>query len=109
MGPPPPSALCPRWQAPSADIAYAELTEQSAEVAEIVFFLLGAMTIVEIVDAHQGFRLVTDSIRTRDSRKLLWLVRKHPWGPLHPGGPFTWVVPSGWCPSPTSSSDTPAL
>eukprot|EP00897_Mesotaenium_endlicherianum_P008997 jgi/Mesen1/8125/ME000437S07220 len=46
----------------------------SGEVAEIVFFLLGAMTIVEIVDAHQGFRLVTDAINTRSARKLLWLV-----------------------------------
>ncbi len=55
-------------------MAVAELTHQSAEVSEIVFFLLGAMTIVEIVDAHQGFRIVTDSIKTRDFKKLLWLV-----------------------------------
>ena len=51
-----------------------ELSHACSEVAEIVFFLLGAMTIVETVDAHQGFRLVTDSIQTRDPRKLLWLV-----------------------------------
>ena len=44
-------------------------------MAEIVFFLLGAMTIVEIVDAHQGFKLVTDAIKTRSARRLLWLVR----------------------------------
>ncbi|GKE46371.1 hypothetical protein Tco_1477629, partial [Tanacetum coccineum] len=42
--------------APSTDIAVAELTHASAEVSEIVFFLLGAMTIVEIIDAHQGFK-----------------------------------------------------
>lgn len=60
--------------APSVDVVVQELSHQSSEVSEIVFFLLGAMTIVEIVDAHQGFRLVTDSIQTRDSRKLLWLV-----------------------------------
>lgn len=59
--------------APSGDVS-AELTSQCAEVAEIVFFLMGAMTIVEIVDAHQGFRLVTDAIRTRSPRKLMWLV-----------------------------------
>jgi hypothetical protein len=35
----------------------------SWQVSEIIFFLLGAMTIVEIVDAHQGFRVVTDFIR----------------------------------------------
>ncbi|KAG9440338.1 hypothetical protein H6P81_020503 [Aristolochia fimbriata] len=60
--------------APSTDIAVAELTHASAEVSEIVFFLLGAMTIVEIVDAHQGFKLVTDNIRTRNPRTLLWVV-----------------------------------
>lgn len=61
-------------QAPSTDIAVAELTHASAEVSEIVFFLLGAMTIVEIVDAHQGFKLVTDNITTRKPRTLLWVV-----------------------------------
>ncbi|KDP47142.1 hypothetical protein JCGZ_22138 [Jatropha curcas] len=60
--------------APSTDIAVSELTHASAEVSEIVFFLLGAMTIVEIVDAHQGFKLVTDNITTRKPRVLLWVV-----------------------------------
>ncbi|XVF01321.1 hypothetical protein REPUB_Repub04eG0077800 [Reevesia pubescens] len=60
--------------APSTDIAVSELTHASAEVSEIVFFLLGAMTIVEIVDAHQGFKLVTDNITTRNPRTLLWVV-----------------------------------
>ncbi|KAJ4830727.1 Sodium/proton antiporter 1 [Turnera subulata] len=60
--------------APSTDIAVSELTRASAEVSEIVFFLLGAMTIVEIVDAHQGFKLVTDNIKTRKPRELLWVV-----------------------------------
>lgn len=60
--------------APSTDIAVSELTHASAEVSEIVFFLLGAMTIVEIVDAHQGFKLVTDNIKTRNPRLLLWVV-----------------------------------
>ncbi|KAK4284548.1 hypothetical protein QN277_001365 [Acacia crassicarpa] len=60
--------------APSTDIAISELTHASAEVSEIVFFLLGAMTIVEIVDAHQGFKLVTDNITTRKPRLLLWVI-----------------------------------
>ncbi|KAH7672277.1 Citrate transporter-like domain-containing protein [Dioscorea alata] len=60
--------------APSTDIAVTELTRSSAEVSEIVFFLLGAMTVVEIVDAHQGFKLVTDNITTRNPRVLLWVV-----------------------------------
>ncbi|KAG5548187.1 hypothetical protein RHGRI_013778 [Rhododendron griersonianum] len=61
-------------QAPSTEVAVSELTHASAEVSEIVFFLLGAMTIVEIVDAHQGFKLVTDNITTRKPRTLLWVV-----------------------------------
>ncbi|XP_073308370.1 sodium/proton antiporter 1 [Primulina huaijiensis] len=60
--------------APSTEVAIAELSHASAEVSEIVFFLLGAMTIVEIVDAHQGFKLVTDNITTRKPRTLLWVV-----------------------------------
>ncbi|GMP38403.1 hypothetical protein CsSME_00009656 [Camellia sinensis var. sinensis] len=60
--------------APSTDIAISELSHVSAEVSEIVFFLLGAMTIVEIVDAHQGFKLVTDIITTRKPKTLLWVV-----------------------------------
>ncbi|KAK4792819.1 hypothetical protein SAY86_023254 [Trapa natans] len=60
--------------APSTEVAISELTHASAEVSEIVFFLLGAMTIVEIVDAHQGFKLVTDNITTRKPLTLLWVV-----------------------------------
>ncbi|KAL5561291.1 hypothetical protein UlMin_031038 [Ulmus minor] len=60
--------------APSTEVAVSELTHASAEVSEIVFFILGAMTIVEIVDAHQGFKLVSDRITTRKPRVLLWVV-----------------------------------
>jgi len=42
-----------------------ELSHSIGEVSEIVFFLLGAMTIVEVVDAHQGFKIITDVITTR--------------------------------------------
>jgi Na+/H+ antiporter NhaD/arsenite permease-like protein len=51
-----------------------ELSHHLAQIAEILFFLLGAMTIVELVDAYQGFRLITDRINTRDPKKLLWLI-----------------------------------
>lgn len=62
------------FQAPSTDVAVSDLSHASAEVSEVVFFLLGAMTIVEIVDAHQGFKLVTDNITSRKPRTLLWVV-----------------------------------
>lgn len=50
------------------------LSEHLAGIAEILFFLMGAMTIVEVVDAHQGFKVLTDRIKTRDARKLLWII-----------------------------------
>jgi Na+/H+ antiporter NhaD/arsenite permease-like protein len=43
-------------------------------VAQIIFFLLGAMTIVELIDSHHGFKIVTDAIRTTSKRKMLWLI-----------------------------------
>ncbi|KAF3435464.1 hypothetical protein FNV43_RR22553 [Rhamnella rubrinervis] len=60
--------------APSTDIAVSELRHASAVVSEIVFFLLSAMIIVEIIDAHQGFKLVTDNIKTRRRLTLLWVI-----------------------------------
>jgi len=50
------------------------LNEHLSGTSQILFFLLGAMTIVELVDAYQGFRLVTDKIQTKNPVKLLWLV-----------------------------------
>ena len=50
------------------------LAEHLGSIAQILFFLLGAMTIVELVDAHQGFRIITDRIRTQNPVKLLWSV-----------------------------------
>lgn len=50
------------------------LGEHLGSIAQILFFLLGAMTIVELVDAHQGFRFITDRINTRNPRTLLWIV-----------------------------------
>jgi Na+/H+ antiporter NhaD/arsenite permease-like protein len=45
-----------------------------SEIASILFFLLGAMTIVEVVDAHQGFSVITDRIKTDKSVVLLWIL-----------------------------------
>jgi Na+/H+ antiporter NhaD/arsenite permease-like protein len=42
------------------------------EIAGILLFLMGAMTIVEIVDAHEGFKVITDRINSRNKVKLLW-------------------------------------
>lgn len=51
-----------------------ELGHHLIEISEILFFLLGAMTIVETVDHHQGFRLITDKIKTTNKVKLLWVL-----------------------------------
>ena len=48
------------------------LIENLGETAEIVFFLLGAMTIVTLIEDYQGFRVITDHITTTDKKKLLW-------------------------------------
>lgn len=50
------------------------LSDHLASISEILFFLMGAMTIVELIDAHQGFRVITERIRTKDARRLLWIV-----------------------------------
>ncbi|MDQ2656723.1 MAG: sodium:proton antiporter NhaD [Bacteroidota bacterium] len=51
-----------------------QLSDHLAKIAEILFFLMGAMTIVELIDSHQGFRIITDRIRTRNPKILLWVV-----------------------------------
>ena len=50
------------------------LLEHLSEIASILFFLLGAMTIVEVVDAHEGFSVITDRIRTSKPVVLLWIL-----------------------------------
>ena len=50
------------------------LNESVATTAQIVFFLMGAMTIVEVVDAHNGFFVITSRIKTTKITSLLWLV-----------------------------------
>jgi Na+/H+ antiporter NhaD/arsenite permease-like protein len=44
------------------------------EIAGILLFLVGAMTIVELVDAHEGFRVITDRIHSRNKVRLLWTI-----------------------------------
>ena len=44
------------------------------DASETLFFLMGAMTIVEIVDSNGGFNFVRDTMKTSSKRKLLWRV-----------------------------------
>ncbi len=51
-----------------------KLVEHLGEISGILFFLLGAMTIVELIDAHDGFQIITEKIKTQSIVKLLWIV-----------------------------------
>lgn len=51
-----------------------EIIHHLGEIGEILFFLLGAMTIVEVVDQHEGFKIITDRIKTTNKVKLLWIL-----------------------------------
>src|SRR6187551_669836 len=56
------------------DVVSRELIEHMGNLSQILFFLLGAMTIVELIDAHDGFELITSRITTRSRRKLLLII-----------------------------------
>ena len=80
-----PADAIPAWfqqlesDQPQADIPLHYAVEvqhlhQTGEIASLLFFLVGAMTIVELIDVHEGFALVSDRIRTTNKRKLLWII-----------------------------------
>lgn len=50
------------------------LLEHLGKTAEILIFLIGAMTIVEIIDLHRGFSVLKSAVKTTSKRKLLWVV-----------------------------------
>lgn len=51
-----------------------DIVEHLGDITQTLLFLIGAMTIVELVDVHGGFRVITDRIVTRNKRKLLWII-----------------------------------
>lgn len=51
-----------------------QLAENLGEFSGILFFLMGAMTIVEIIDLHDGFNIITSRITQTNKRKLLWIL-----------------------------------
>ena len=60
-------------QADKETVAH-QLQEHFGEISGILFFLLGAMTIVELIDAHDGFQIITDRIKTQSTVKLVWMI-----------------------------------
>ncbi|MEA5045168.1 MAG: sodium:proton antiporter NhaD [Petrimonas sp.] len=51
-----------------------QILESIGDISEMLFFLLAAMTIVELIDVHGGFTYITEKITTRKKRRLLWLI-----------------------------------
>jgi Na+/H+ antiporter NhaD/arsenite permease-like protein len=62
------------FQQEKIDFISKELAHHLGQIGAILFFLMGAMTIVELVDAYQGFRIITDRIKTRNPKTLMWIV-----------------------------------
>ncbi|KXZ46642.1 hypothetical protein GPECTOR_42g853 [Gonium pectorale] len=63
-----------RATAEGLDALDLEMGESLGEVSAVIFFLLGAMTVVEVVDSHQGFKVITQSVRPSSRSQLLLAV-----------------------------------
>ncbi|MGL5637091.1 MAG: sodium:proton antiporter NhaD [Bacteroidales bacterium] len=55
-------------------VAERQIVKFIGETAEILFFLISAMTIVELIDVHGGFAVITNRIKAKEKKKLLWLI-----------------------------------
>ena len=62
------------FQVPDTELVSEQLAHHLADIAGILFFLLAAMTIVEVIDIHDGFEVIVSRIKTDNSRKLLWII-----------------------------------
>src|SRR4029079_10125919 len=51
-----------------------DLSQHLSDIAGILFFLLGAMVIVELIDAHDGFEIITERIPSTNKKKLVWII-----------------------------------
>ncbi|MEG1664327.1 MAG: sodium:proton antiporter NhaD, partial [Mucinivorans sp.] len=58
----------------SQELVQEQLLKQLGETSEILFFLIGAMTIVELIDVNGGFNIITNRISTTKKRRLFWLI-----------------------------------
>lgn len=50
------------------------LTEKLGQICQVIFYLLGALTIVETINAHKGFKILTDLIKVRSKKVFLWTI-----------------------------------
>ncbi|KOY87481.1 sodium:proton antiporter [bacterium 336/3] len=56
------------------EVVSEHLAHHLSEIAQILFFLMGAMTIVELIDAHDGFDIVKSQINTPNNKRLMWVM-----------------------------------
>ena len=61
-------------QSNTVEVVGEELLHHLGEISSILFFLLGAMTIVELIDSHEGFDVITQKINTTSKSKLLLII-----------------------------------
>lgn len=64
----------PLYQQALQYILNVDIVEHLGDICQTLLFLIGAMTIVELIDVHGGFRIITDRITTRNKVKLLWII-----------------------------------
>lgn len=50
------------------------LDQHLSDISQVLFFLIGSMAVIELIDVYKGFTIITDFIQTKDSRVLLWAV-----------------------------------
>jgi Na+/H+ antiporter NhaD/arsenite permease-like protein len=58
----------------NSDVVIDHLAKHFGNISQILFFLLSAMIIVELIDSHNGFDIITDRIKTKRKRSLLWII-----------------------------------
>jgi Na+/H+ antiporter NhaD/arsenite permease-like protein len=59
---------------PDKQLINVQLREHLGEMSGVLFFLLSAMTIVELIDSHDGFNIITDRITETNKKSLIWIV-----------------------------------
>ncbi len=62
------------YNAENKELVNEQLTHALGDISGILFFLLAAMTIVELIDAHNGFDIISKAVTTNSRRKLLWII-----------------------------------
>ena len=67
-------SLADKFQGGNPEAIDSMLLHHLGKIAEILFFLIGAMTIVEIIDMHRGFEIIKKMVKTRKKKKLLWVL-----------------------------------